>query len=377
MTPGGLHRLLQPSEETVKRCRPSKSVLAFLVATATASLAAQIPAGQARKFQPPANVPGGDAVKAFVAARMAKGFTPPRTPWGDPDISGVFTTKDEANTPFERPDQWAGRKMEDITPKEFAEAVAERQQLALERAPFAGGGDDLVEQGVAIAVPIHWFDNLTAKNSRPWFVIEPVEGKIPALAPTAASQKVDRPGFLAPGRDSYNDRSTTDRCIGGTVWRMPTLYGNSHDIVQTPDHVIFRYEAQRTTRTVRLNQPHVSPAIRPLLGDSVGWWDGNTLVVETTNFPETVDYRGYSMKDLRLIERFTRIGPNMIEWSLTFDNPKVWSKPWTYSYPMTQDDSQIIFEYACHEGNFGLANILSAGRTAEKLTGSSEMKSGK
>jgi len=352
--------------------------MSIVLSVATAvSLTAQASGGRAKRLQPPAALPGGEAVKAFVTARAAKAFTPPKTPWGDPDISGVFTTKDEANTPFERPTEWAGRRMEDITPKEFAEALAARQQLALERAPFAGGGDDLIEQGVAIAVPIHWFDNLTAKNSRTWFVIEPADGKIPALAPGAASQKVDRPGFLAPGRDSYTDRSTTDRCIGGTVWRTPTLYGNSHDIVQTPDHVIFRYEAQRTARTIRLYQPHLSPAIRPLLGDSIGWWEGPTLVVETTNFPETVDYRGYTMKDLRLIERITRLGPKTVEWSVTFDNPSVWSKPWTYSYPLTQDDTQMIFEYACHEGNFGLANILSAGRTAEKLTGDSSMKTGK
>ena len=357
--------------------RPSRLLFALLCAGAVAPLASQVPAGKASKFQPPAHVPGDGAVKAFVAARMAKGFTPPKTPWGDPDIAGVFTTKDEANTPFERPDEWDGRRMEDITPGEFAEALAKRQQIALERAPFAGGGDDLVEQGVAIAVPIHWFDNLAAKNSRPWFVIEPKDGKIPALAPTAASQKVDRPGFLAPGRDTYNDRSATDRCIGGTVWKVPTLYGNSHDIVQTPDHVMFRYESMRTARTVRLNQPHLGQTIRPLYGDSIGWWDGHTLVVETTNFPEAVDYRGYSAKDLRVIERFTRTAPKTVEWSMTFDNPTVWSKPWTYSYPMTEDDGQPIFEYACHEGNLGLANILSAGRTAEKQTGSSAMKSGK
>jgi hypothetical protein len=343
----------------------STFLIGLLSVSAVASLAAQAPAGRAAKIQTPTNVPGAEAVKAFVTARLAKGFVSPKTPWGDPDISGVFTTKDEANTPFERPDEWAGRRMEDITPNEFAEALAQRQQIALERAPFAGGGDDLVEQGVAIAVPIHWFDNLTAKNSRPWFVIEPADGKMPTLAPTAAAEKVDRPGFLAPGRDSYTDRSTTDRCIGGTVWKIPTLYGNSHDIVQTPGHVSFRYESMRTARTIRLNQPHLSQAIRPLYGDSIGWWDGNTLVVETTNFPDTVDYRGYSAKDLRVIERFTRTEPKTVEWSMTFDNPKVWTKPWTYSYPMTQDDTQPIFEYACHEGNFGLANILSAGRSVE------------
>ena len=97
-----------------------------------------------------------EAIKTFIASQVVKGFVPPKTPWGDPDIQGVFTNKDEANTPMERPDEWAGRKMDDITPQEFAAAVAQRQQEAVERAPFAGGGE--VEEGVALAVPIHWFD---------------------------------------------------------------------------------------------------------------------------------------------------------------------------------------------------------------------------
>jgi hypothetical protein len=293
---------------------------------------------------------------------MTKDFTPSKTPWGDPDIQGVFTTKDEANTPFERPDEWAGKKMEDITPQEFAAAIAKRQQEAVERAPFAGGGE--AEEGVAIAVPIHWFDNLAAKNTRPWFVIDPPEGKIPPVSrDAAASQTPRRPRGPSDGlRDSYTDRSLTDRCIGSTVWRTPGIYGNSHEIVQTPDTVVFRYETHRASRTIRLNQPHLTAGITPHYGDSIGWWEGNTLVVETTNFPPRIDYRGYSAKGLRVIERFTRIGPKTVEWSTTIDDPAVYSRPWTYSYPMTEDNTQPIFEYACHEGNYGLANILTAGK---------------
>jgi hypothetical protein len=219
---------------------------------------------------------------------------------------------------------------------------------------------------VAIAVPIHWFDNLAAVNSRPWFVIDPANGKVPALAAGAAAYKSNNPGFLAPGRDTYLDRSLTDRCVGGSVWRTPSIYGNSHEIIQTPDHVVFRYESMRTSRMIRLNQPHLPAHMRPHLGDSIGWWDGNTLVVETTNLPERLDYRGYSLKNMRLIERFTRIGPKTLEWTVTMDDPNVYSRPWTYSYPMTEDNTQPIFEYACHEGNYGLANILTAGRAADK-----------
>src|SRR5688572_18632877 len=185
---------------------------AALAASVVAILTSVALSGQTRaSFQPPANVPGAEAVKALVTARMAKGFTPPKTPWGDPDISGVFTTKDEANTPMERPDEWAGRRMEDITPKEFAEAIVKRQQDAQDRAPFAGGGNELIEEGVAIAVPIHWFDNLAAKNSRPWFVIEPADGKVPPLAPGAEAHKSNAPEFLSPNRETYTDRSLGDR----------------------------------------------------------------------------------------------------------------------------------------------------------------------
>ena len=231
-----------------------------------------------------ASLPGTENVKAFIASRIAKGFTPSKTPWGDPDISGVFTTKDEANTPFERPDEWAGRRMDDITPAEFAAAVAKRQKQAIESAPFAGGGEP--DSGVAIAVPIHWFDNLTAKNSRPWFVIDPPEGKIPPLTPDAmkrppgigprvgARSDLDRETALRGGRrDSYEDRYLGDRCIMwfSGVSHTPTLYGNSFQILQTPDHVVIRFEMIHEARMIPLDRrPHVDSGVRSYLGDARG-----------------------------------------------------------------------------------------------------------
>jgi len=328
-----------------------------------------------------AKLPGADVVKAFIASRMAKNWVPPKTSWGDPDIQGVFTTKDEANTPFERPDEWAGRRMDDITPKEFAAAIVKRQREAVERAPFAGGGEP--EEGVAIAVPIHWFDNLAAKNSRPWFVIDPPDGKIPPLTAEAAK----RPRAFGPGgggaasggdaqtslrggrRDTYTDRYLGDRCImwGSGVPHTPGIYGNSFQILQTPGYVVIRYEMIHEARLVPLDgRQHTSSKIRGYMGDSRGRWDGNTLVVETKNLHETANYRGAPGKSLRLVERFTRIAPNRVEWSMTFDDPTTWELPWTYSLPMTQDDTQIIHEFACHEGNYGMANLLSAARAEEK-----------
>ena len=325
-------------------------------------------------------VAGTDNIKAFVASRVAKGFVPSKTPWGAPDISGVFTTKDEANTPFERPDEWAGRKMDDITQKEFAEAVATRQQQAVERAPFAGGGE--AEAGVSIAVPIHWFDNLAAKNSRPWFVVDPPEGKIPPQTAearrrpvpigvgTAAARGLDRETALRGGkRDTYLDRYLGDRCI---MWldgvpHNPGIYGNSFQIVQGKDQIVMRYERVHEARTIHLDGRPAPPAnVYGYLGYSRGWWDGNSLVVETTNLHPNAHYRGAPGKNLRIIERFTRIAPGRIEWTMTFDDPTTWERPWTYSLPMTEDNTQLIHEYACHEGNYGMANLLSGGRLADQ-----------
>ena len=361
--------------------RVSRYVVAAVAALGAAAGIWSVPiAGQGvRAVAWADNLPGADAVKALVAARTEQGFVPPKTPWGDPDISGVFTTKDEANTPFERPDEWAGRRMEDITPQEFAAAITTRQQAAVERAPFAGGGE--AEQGVAIAVPIHWFDNLAADNARPWFVIDPPDGKIPPLTAEAQAQgqyRERRPcaDFTASSPICSGvpaDRTMSDRCIvsfTGGPWKLPSIYGNSYQILQTPDHVVIRHEMIHEARVIPLDgRPQVSPTVRSYAGNSRGRWDGNMLVVETTAMSEKMFYRGQPVADMRLIERYTRIAPNKVEWSSTMDAPATWTRPFTFSFPLTEDNQQIIFEYACHEGNFGMANILTAARTAEKAAG--------
>jgi hypothetical protein len=343
-----------------------------VTATLAFSAAGALLAGQTR----PPRDPSADRVKAFIAAQTARNWVPPKTPWGDPDIQGNFTTKDEANTPFERPEKWAGRRMEDITAAELAADIVERQQRAVEQAPFAGGGEP--EEGVAIAVPIHWFDNLASQNARPWFVIDPPDGIIPPTidkARTAAA--VPRDIRLRGGRrDSYTDRSLGDRCIGFGLWRLPAIYGNSYQLLQTPDHVVLRYEMIHEARVIPLNdRTPAGSGFNRYMGDSRGHWEGNTLVVETRNINPSVTFRfgaGGSAKDQLVIERFTRIGPTKVEWTVTIDDP-TYMRPWTYSMPMTQDDAQIIYEYACHEGNYGLANLLSAGR-ADERTGQSERR---
>ena len=321
-------------------------------------------------------LPGTESIKTFIASRMADGFTPPRTPWGDPDISGVFDTSPEANTPLERPDEWAGRALDEITREELATAIAQRQQRALEGAPFAGGGEPA--EGIAIAVPIHWFDNLAAVNSRPWFVIDPPNGQIPPVTPEVAERQaaaaaaeptdnVDRGGR----RDTYTDRDASDRCITFQgPWRMPIIYGNAYQILQTPDYIVFRSEMIHEARIIPLDgRPHADRDIVTHFGDSRGYWDGDSLVVETTNLHSDLNVRAASGLNLRVVERLTRVPPDKVEWTVTLDDRTTWTRPWTYSYPMTISEEKPIYEYACHEGNFAMANLLSAGRMADEQDG--------
>jgi hypothetical protein len=148
---------------------------------------------------------------------------------------------------------------------------------------------------------------------------------------------------------------------------MPAIYGNSYQIVQGPGYVAIRYEMIHETRVVPLDgRPHVGQKLRPLMGDPRGHFEGKTLVVETTNFSPRTAYRNASSDTFRLVERFTPVSPETVAWSVTVEDPKTWTRPWTFAMNLTKDDSQPPFEYACHEGNYGMPNILRGARAAEK-----------
>ncbi len=309
---------------------------------------------------------------AGAGVSVSRKFVPPKTPWGDPDISGNFTTKDEANTPFERPDEFAGKRIEDITPEELAAVVKARQQEAVEGAPFLTGSRT---NGIAIGVPIHWLDHLDAVNSRPWFVVDPPDGKIPPLS-EAGKQRAAAVTAARAQRgtaDSYTDRWTGDRCIAwgiGVARVVPGVYGNSHQILQTKGYVAIRYEMVHETRIIPIEgrgaaRPHTPASLPSSYGDATARWEGNTLVVDTVNYDGKIGYRG-SAQGLHTIERFTRVAPNKLEWSATIEDPTTWTRPWTFAIPWTEDDTQMIHEYACHEGNYGIRNILAGARSDEK-----------
>jgi hypothetical protein len=289
-----------------------------------------------------------------------------RTPWGDPDLQGDYTNKYEQGTPFERPDELSGRRIEDITGEELSKLLQERQDLVLLRIALAGG-----DPAGNLGGPLHWQDQFeVTKGSRPWFVIDPPDGKIPAQTAEARQRAATRQAARR-GRgpaDSWTDRSLYDRCItrGLPGSMMPAIYGNSYRIVQAPGVVAIQYEMVHETRVIPLDgRPHVGAGIRGHMGDARGWWEGDTLVVETRNFHDESVYRGANPDRLTITERFTRVAPNRIEWRVTLDDPTTWVRPWTFAMPLTQSDEEAMVPYECHEGNRAMENILRAARADE------------
>ena len=293
----------------------------------------------------------------------ARNWKPARTPWGHPDLAGVYSNSDEDGIPFERPDEFVGRRLEDITPGELDKLNRERRA-----ATFGRATDDEARPVDRLA----FWENLTATNSRAWLVVDPPDGKVPPTTPEAQRRTAARAAARS-GRgpaDAAQDRSLYDRCItrGLPGSMMPAIYGNSYEIVQGPEHVAIIYEMIHETRVIPLdNRPHVGKGIRSYMGDARGRWEGDTLVVETTNIKDQSVYRNANGETLRIVERFKSVGPNGVEWSVTLEDPATWTRPWSFAMILAKKDaSQRPFEYACHEGNYGLANILSAARVEER-----------
>jgi hypothetical protein len=289
---------------------------------------------------------------------------PPRTPWGDPDFQGNYSNLYEAGTPLERPDEFAGRRLQDISADELKAMKKSIQANTIQRfeTPFDA--------------PSNWWQVAfrLENGAQAWLIVDPEDGRIPPLTPEAQQREAARVSARQrSGRgpaDSYEDRSLYDRCItrGFPTSGMPTIYGNSSRIVQGPGYVAIQYEMIHETRIIpvdRQPRPHVGAAIRLDMGDARGHWDGDTLVVETTNFQPRSVFRNANAETIHFTERFTRIAADKLRWTVTVDDPKTWTRPWTFSMPLTLTDSEPIMQYECHEGNYGLRNILSAARAEE------------
>ena len=303
-------------------------------------------------------------------------YAPPRTSWGDPQLEGVYSNDDETGIPFERPAQFEGRRIEDITRAELEALNKQRNDqfnAGVAGTEFAGG----------IRPPTHLiFDSFDRKHSRPWLVVDPPDGKVPPLTPEAL-QRARRP-ISGKGRGvssnanpigpfySYEDLGLYDRCVtrGIPNSMMPAGYGSYYELIQGKDYVALRYEMIHEHRVVPIDRgarrPHVGSNIQLDLGDARGWYEGGALVIETTNFTARSAYRGAS-EQLKMTERFTPVARGVVEWKVTFDDPRTWTRPWSFAMTLTQKtQGERVYEYACHEGNYGLKNILTGARAEEE-----------
>jgi hypothetical protein len=284
-----------------------------------------------------------------------------RTPWGHPDLQGIW---DYATiTPMERPNDLAGKEV--LTPEEAAEF--ERRTLAQRNPDRRDGG---AQADVGRAYNEFWWDfgKNVISTRRTSLVIDPPDGKIPPLTPEGKKRADARNVVRQRPAHGPEDRNLWERCIMATNAgppMTPSAYNNNVQIFQTSTHVVIFNEMINDARVVPLDgRPHIPSHIRQWRGDSRGRWEGNTLVVDTTNFNDEPNFRGAS-RALHVIERFTRVSPDTLMYEFTVSDPNTWTKPWSAAVPMKKTEGPI-YEYACHEGNYGMVNILTGARAEEK-----------
>ncbi len=322
------------------------------------------------------------ALAALIAAPALAQETP-RTPWGAPDLQGVWDFR--TITPMERPRDLA--EQEFLTAEEAAtrNQAAEEREVALSNRPSRrtqvdpSGNVDRGEDGAPGSYNNFWFDRGTSviSTNRTSLVVDPADGRIPPLTPEAQAyrdaiaevRKDTGPHEPTPGGwvEDLGLNGLQARCITGFNSGPPMTpggYNNNMQLFQTEDTVVILNEMNHNTRVIPLDgRPHVD--MRLWSGDSRGHWEGDTLVVETKGFlRETSFMRGGSTADLELVERFTRESDGVILYEVTVDDPSTWSRPWTYQVPM-QATPYAVFEYACHEGNYGMETILVGARQRE------------
>jgi hypothetical protein len=297
-------------------------------------------------------------------ATEVQAWTATRTPDGQPDLQGIWTNP--TITPFERPAELAGKEF--LTEKEAADLEARTAQNAVDRPPAAGDTGTYNQ---------FWFDRGTkvVGTRRTSLVFDPPDGRVPVRPEAEAKRDYD----LAHNADSWEHMSVWDRCItrGVPGGMFPAGYNNAYQIVQVPGYVVILYEMIHEARTIPLDgRPHPPSSVGQWNGDSVGRWEGNTLVIDTTNFngkgwiatsAATGRIKGIPQSTaLHLVERFTRVDADTINYEVTIEDPGVYTRPWKVAIPLTRDPTYVIYEYACHEGNTAVANILAGGRARDK-----------
>jgi hypothetical protein len=315
-------------------------------------------------------------------AAAAKAFKAPRNAFGQPDLAGFWTNG--TLTPMARPAAVGGRavytddevrKMEAAVVKEVEEgneptdpnapAEAPKRDASKVRPEFAAAGGDVggYDRG--------WLDpgeRVMRVGGEPrTSLITTPNGLPPPRKAGAPAQQ----GFRGLGSfDNPEQRSLGERCIlsfgrnAGPPMFPNGFYNNNYQILQTPDAVLIEVEMVHDLRVVRLNARHRNDGVRPYMGDSIGWWEGDTLVVETTHIPQAQQFMG-SWKDLKVVERFTRVGKDRLHYAFQVEDPSVWDKPWGGEYEFAPMQKGVIYEYACHEGNYALPGMLGGARLQE------------
>jgi hypothetical protein len=302
----------------------------------------------------------------IAASVLAEAQGPPRTPWGDPDLQGIWPSGTLNTVPFERPASFGTRAQ--LTDAEFAARVTTVQRQAeADAAEFAA-------PSAGAAGPSHWLES-GRPSRQASLIVDPSDGRLPPMTEDGARRAKAWPSANpAIGYARAQDFNAYDRCITRGVLgsTFPNIYSSGIEIMQAPGLVAIRYEMIHETRIIPLDRrPHTGAAIRSYMGDARGRWDGSTLVVETTNFNGRTGSLARNgngnptSEALRLTERFTRRDADTLEYSVVIDDPKTWTRPWTVAFPLTRDPEYVIYEYACHEGNYAIANILRGFRAAE------------
>ena len=286
----------------------------------------------------------------------ADSSAPPRTAWGDPDLQGVWNHG--TATPLERPEEHAGREF--LTSEEVAEANRDATTFA-----SSERRDELTaERDVGLAYNQFWWDR-GLSDGRTALIIDPPDGKLPFTAKALSEGAGDRRPRISDGPEG---RNLWERCLTRGVPRLGGAYNNNFQLFQTPGYVVILHEMVHEARVVPLDgRPHVGDSLRQWNGDSRGHWEGDTLVVDTTNFTDKTYYNG-STSGLHVVERFTRADAQTLNYEVTLDDQTVWTRPWTAALAMPMTEGQM-YEYACHEGNYGMENLLRGARVQEKADG--------
>ena len=297
-----------------------------------------------------------------AAATAAAGAAEFRTPWGDPDLQGIWSYA--SITPLQRPSELAGREF--LTEEE----VAEQNNDGATRASSERRSELTAERDLGLAYNQVWWDRGTS-TGRTSLIVDTPDGRLPPLTPEGEKRQTERQEYRRTHQfDSWEDRPLQERCM--TYQRSPPVpsgYNNTYHILQTPGYVAILNEMVHDVRFIPVDgDPHVSDRIRQWNGDSRGHWENDTLVVETANYSDKTTWRGFPGvgRTLRAVERFTRIDADTIDYRFTIDDPTTYTRPWTVELPLTHLPSYVIYEYACHEGNYSIANVLIGARAQEK-----------